>query len=314
MDQYTASCPCDCHGRFKGACSTEGGCGHLHKPQAAHVEVEDGEDEIDRSHRCQRDKRCTEAEKLKVTVKGQTGPDGRPGTRDVWVGGPITTPEGLCRSCTRTVAQAIREIPMDYAELQTLLGVPPASSDVMVSFSRDLPIPIRLAIKTLQEAIDHEVTCWAEPIADKLGVTWDTNLVRYRMRPGHRIKRAALLLEPNVETLLALPVQDMAAWESRGVRAPLFDEEGKFGDYVELTGLDGGLRLLRLHDLVRLTAGRTRLVHRLPAPCPHCEQLALVRYDGSDQVDCERCKRSWPEEDYKRLCHILAFERTTPAA
>lgn len=55
-------------------------------------------------------------------------------------------------------------------------------------------------------------------------------------------------------------------------------------------------------------AGQDRLRHRLPAPCPTCDLRALVRDDGSEQVDCTACGRAWVEADYRRLVMVLADE------
>ncbi len=64
-----------------------------------------------------------------------------------------------------------------------------------------------------------------------------------------------------------------------------------------------------LHDLtvqaealIRSRAHR----HRLEAPCPTCNAYELGRWDGSSQVDCASCGRTWGEEHYPRLALVAA--------
>mgnify|MGYP003576021883 CR=1 FL=1 len=66
--------------------------------------------------------------------------------------------------------------------------------------------------------------------------------------------------------------------------------------------------LVELVGKVRRATGDTRLVHKLPAPCPDCDLLSLIRLDGADHVECENCHRLWTEGDYQRLCVVLAAE------
>lgn len=207
-------------------------------------------------------------------------------------GGAILTPEGLCEGCTRRVASALAELPTDYVELNLLLasGESGIFSD-MVTGTRELPIPIRVSVEALQASIVHETQAWAEPVAERLGVDWDTARVAH-CRPGHTLQRASQLLANAVGTLLALPAQEYRHHST--------------GEWHELDGIDGAIELLRLHDLVRFVAGKTKLVHRLPAPCPRCERMSLVRHNGSEVVQCEGCGVRWGFDDYTRLTLILA--------
>jgi hypothetical protein len=64
----------------------------------------------------------------------------------------------------------------------------------------------------------------------------------------------------------------------------------------------------RLVRQLRAATGMGALVHRLAAPCPTCDLVELVREDGADYVECRNCHRLWTEEEYRRLCIILAAE------
>lgn len=45
--------------------------------------------------------------------------------------------------------------------------------------------------------------------------------------------------------------------------------------------------------------------YRLEPPCPSCNATELGRWDGSDQVDCASCGRSWPETQYNALVRVV---------
>ena len=54
--------------------------------------------------------------------------------------------------------------------------------------------------------------------------------------------------------------------------------------------------------------GWDRLVHRLPAPCPYCDLLTLIRRDGDQFVRCTNCKRTWLEPEYRHFVRMLVEE------
>jgi transposase-like protein len=233
------------------------------------------------THRCARTNRCPDREKTPEDIPR-------------WVGAPIPDERGLCGSCSRTVQAAIRETPMDYVELHTLL----AGSDVatlaeVVAGSQELPVPLDLGVEALQVAIWNEAQLWAEVVSERLRIDWDTRAAAHS-RAGVTLQRACRILEHRVDVLVSLPLQ-VTRWSLTS-------------DWVERDGLEGALEMLRLHDLVRSVAGRTELVHKLPAPCPSCDRLALIRANGSSTIECEACHRRWTEQDYERLCLVLAAD------
>lgn len=208
-------------------------------------------------------------------------------------GGAILTPTGLCESCAKRVFRSLSELPMDYVELHFLLasGESGITSDVVMG-SRELQIPMRVSIEALQASMLHELQVWSIPVARKLGIAWDANQ-GIECRPGWLLNRAVKLLTNGLGTLLALPEQRY--------RYAALDCE-----FVTRDGIGGALELMRMHDLVRFAAGKTKLIHELPSPCPRCERMTLVRHNGTEHVTCESCGVRWPEKDYKRLTLILA--------
>jgi len=229
-------------------------------------------------------------------IEGGCGSVQEPDAEPVFEGGAIMMAEGLCMACTDRVVSALEQLPLDYTELHFLLasGESGITSD-MVMGSKELQVPIRVSIEALQASMVHETQAWAEPIAERLGVDWDTDKVHH-CRPGFVLQRAARLLANSITPFLNLPEQEYRHHST--------------GEWVERDGIDGALELMHMHDMVRFAAGKTKLIHRLPTPCPRCQRLSLVRHNGADVVECESCPRIaraiWTEKDYKRLSLVLA--------
>ena len=266
------------------------------------------------AHRCIRAAHCADRERIE-TKPGQQCPCTCHGMGSAWavcdidggcghlhaapqrpettfVGARIEQARGLCERCSTQTAQAIAALPMDYTELNLLLGRDGSGIvDIVVRSTRDLPVPIRLSVAALQTSIVRTAELWARAVADQLSIDWDVRSMAM-CRPGAVLQRASLLLGNGFGTLVNLPVMPHRHHAS--------------GQWTESDGLDGALELLHLHSLVRFAAGRTKLIHRLPAPCPRCERMTLVRHNGDDHVECTRCRHRWPEEQYHRLCLVLA--------
>lgn len=237
------------------------------------------------THRCARGRRCAATEST---------PDGPV------LGALIEAAEGLCRACERRVEVAIRDLPALYVELELLVGYHARrDGGEYVRGTREPPVPVRLDVVSLQQNLDATAAMWAAPLARRCRIPWDATAVRY-MRAGPRLAWAARILANSLHALLRLPYAEFH------VRTPL----GVIT--TRRRGLDGALELLALseqgHRLVTGGPGHSRL----PAPCPDCEGV-LIRYNGSDQVTCQSCGRSWPETDYRRLCLVLAQDYAPPA-
>lgn len=307
-------CPCSCHGGGSyAACDVLGGCGHLHRPTAPTEPSE-----VDHSRRCARQRRCPDKQRV-------LGPDGKPvkepvngGQRIVYLGARIDTERGLCTVCTQTVRNEIPHLAADYRELASLLPAGGDATGEMVTSTRDLPVPIRLSVEALMKAIDVEVTVWAEQVATAIGAEWDA-AAAHSSRGAVRVGAAVDILANTTDTLTTLPAVTRDVYR-HGERAyswhpvPATEDSSDDGAgwwealYRTQDGLDAALTMLELHDRTRILAGRGELVHRLPAPCPRCDRLTLVRPNGKDHVECEACHHRWPESDYTRLCLVLASD------
>lgn len=275
-------CPCACHGLGPyGACSIPGGCGSV------------GCDYQPPERRCARGDHCADREPERDV-------DGR--FSGTWLPRRIDAERGLCDTCTRVVQYALNHLTGDVVELTTHIGRSNITFETLVSSSPDLPALISLSMDALRTEIDDELQSWAEPVAEALGIAWNTTAMGHT-RQLVRVQRAATLLSNAVEILLALPPQEHSLW---GNGEPVWDsDEPGVQATVVRDGIEGALVLLDLHRRAYAALGRTELVHRLPTPCPWCDMMALVRHNGCSEVTCENCRRHIEERHYSWFVSVL---------
>jgi hypothetical protein len=240
----------------------------------------------DVGHRCYRAERCAEWE-------WDTDPTGE----RIRVGRPINAEHGLCPSCVAHTEHALHEMPRDYTELHELLGRTGGTAlGEPVTASRELPTPLRLDVEATMAAMVTEATCWAETVAEIIGVEWDTWSVDHHTRPGPALQRATRLLAGAISPLLAVRDWTHMVWTSDGWAVAPEPRDG----------VDGAATLLELHHRCRRLCGLTRLRHRMTAWCPRCERPTLMRDDGEDWVWCAGCAVWLSPEDYTTLTSTLA--------
>lgn len=212
-----------------------------------------------------------------------------------WTGVLLQGLTPLCGQCYGRLQRTVLQLPDDVSTLTELIAVSVARGEgAKVSGSRELPVPIRLGIEALRAEIDWELIYWAECLGMEAPVS---------MRLPARVARSAQWIRNRLDPLLQLGPQERTTWTIEG--EPQRDADGD-RHVVVSTGLEGALHLVTLHRRVRVVAGRTRLVHRLTAACAHCGQVALVRHDGSDQVECESCGNSFDEKHYDWFAQVTA--------
>jgi hypothetical protein len=233
-------------------------------------------------HRCYRAEYCADHEKA----------HGR------CVGKHINAAAGLCDTCARHVERAIADLPTDYTALNLILGKGSTVGGEPVRMTRELPIPLRPHVEALQREMVTETGLWAGSVAAVLNTEWR---VAGRVRPGWLLDRACKLLAAAPSVFLALRDEQHVRWEY-GHRV-----------LVSRDGLDGALEMLRLRHKARAYLGQTRLVHKLPVPCPRCEAMALEREDGSELIECRECARRYTWSEYETLCLALTDRRLNVA-
>lgn len=264
--------------------------------------------------RCRRAERCYETEKTEkrpvvcaecachngpnypCTVPGGCGHLHKP--KPIKVGGRIVADDGLCPTCTRVTQHAISELPRDYVDLTDALQHGTVGLAELVAATKDLPAPLRVSVAALKAEIVRAAAVWAEPVAERIRVDWDSTAMGRHARPGYVLQRAARLLANNMPVFLALRDVEVEVWAENG-----WYHTGEPND-----GVTAAIQLLDIHRVARAVLGQTKLVHELPAPCPNCDHMTLVRDDGDGNVHCRHCRLQWPEEDYRRLTLILAAD------
>ena len=198
-----------------------------------------------------------------------------PKCRDKADGNPTLVSTPMCPFHTRKFTEAIREFPSLYAQLHFAIldGTATIDGDVNVTGSKAISAPINTHARALQE--------------DMLAVTRDAE-VHYRLRKGWSSNYRCGL---EVDRLA-----DRCKWLAAHYEGVLEAD----ADY--------GVRVLKIKHGARSLLGLGRLLHRLPAPCPECDCLALVRESGSSSVECRACGYSMAEESYGLLARVLAAD------
>lgn len=268
-------------------------------------------------HRCRRDGRCHESTKVEqrpatcadcachdggpyapCSIPGGCGHLHRPVS--VRIGGPIMVADGLCITCTRVAVFAINELPRDYVDLSVALEHGVIGMTDLVSATKDLPAPLRISVAAVAAEMVRVAVMFAEPVAERLRIDWDSTLMGRHARPGYALQRATRMLGHHISVLLAL----------RDIEIEMWSENGWYHNHEPTDGISGALALMELHHAARGILGHTKLVHELPrsAPCPACGGQ-LVRDNGDDNVHCVRCPEKWSETDYRRLVLVCLADR-----
>jgi hypothetical protein len=165
-------------------------------------------------------------------------------------------------------------------------------------------MPLRAEPLVAAEAIHDELVLWATLVRAATNMraqprsTVPTDVPaadRAMYATAAAVGGAASLLSRAVDVLLGLPARDLQRWDPTG--SVLLTERQD--------GVDGAVALLNLHQRATTAAGRRRLVHFLPTPCPRCDSPTLQREDGDDEVQCVTCYAAWPEDRYKFFTRML---------
>lgn len=228
-------------------------------------------------YRCYRGEHCAERTRLNGILQP----------------GEINAIRGLCVTDTSQLRWAIEDMPRLYAELGDVLADEPSrgGGGEKVSYTASLQVPVDLHIQAVQAELAHELMCWTEPVAERLGIRWDTESMRGR-RLHTQIATCAHLLARALPVLLSLRQIAKLTWKTTDERP----------EAIERDGLDGALDLLHLHRRARHAAGYRGEVHTMPTPCPACERPTLHRRNGEEAVTCAYCKQQWSLDEYEVIC------------
>jgi hypothetical protein len=210
----------------------------------------------------------TSTDVRRCAVNRCTGPDGRPRL--------LSGDQLACDSCIHQGHGDIAGLPRRYVMLRLALQYRGGQPEKITGPGFGSRSPLRDAALVAMES----VVAFCIDTDNRL-----RSEMEFRQRP-YSLMRPAQALSASTASTLAL-------WW-RGVCYP-----------AGVAAIDGSARM-RWH--VDQVLGWTRLRHRLPAPCPYCDLMTLVRDDGSDFVRCSGCHRSWNEREYALFVRMLADE------
>lgn len=206
----------------------------------------------------------------------------------------------VCTGCRTQVRIELSEIPDLYARLDSARAG--SGAGPKVSGSREAPVPVSLDAVDLSAparagsvGVRHRGD-WSTkggdpdqvgylPVATELD-TWVRDWISHDWCPG--------------DHLPAPTVAILAGW----LRVRLDDACDRHPAIDEFAATVKSVRRALTRSI-----GELRHVDRLPAPCPTCDLTTLIRRDGAAYVECTSCGRLWTEEDYRRLCVVLAAEQ-----
>lgn len=224
-------------------------------------------------HECRQGRRC------KARIKDAEGG---------WHGAGVEDKGKLCRPCEEHAFADIRELAGDYA---ALIAADPAErtsvAEPKVAGSSEPPIPISLGIDSLVTEIDEEAARWS------------------RRLPGddpYSIGACLTKICANLGTIIDMPPRQFTIW------VPLAEGGDEFTTTV-MDGVDGILRLAKLHWRAQESLGVTEITTFLRDPCPHCARKALSVSKDQERVTCQGCRIVWDKQHFALLSNVLDYER-----
>lgn len=242
-------------------------------------------------HRCHRAAQCSHWERVDKQK----------------VGAQIEAEIGLCEACRRHLEEVLPKLSGDYGTLSEAIGEGSSRNGQDITFTRDLPVPIRLSIDALRVEILRASSLWAEVCARVMRIDSDTYADEHT-RPAVLLERCTKLLSRAVSVLLAVRDEEVAVWTPEQVSDEFgYIRKGQW-DYETQHGVDGAARLIDLHHQARRTLGLTKARYRYQLPCMRCEGQ-LSREYGSETIDCGSCDRHYTLDEYEELCLLLARRR-----
>lgn len=257
---------------------------------------------------CRRNDHCAQRESVRDEVTGD---------HLGFVGAQIYTADGLCEIDYDKVLDALVRLPLDVAELTTLLAKPVshALSEKLASVKPGPTLPVREHLHSLRDLIAHETWHWARSLSWELDQPL-SSLDAHRSRMGHRVKVSCLVLAKYLPALLELgptehPARSLGIRRTDGHDPDFVTRDGD--DYkVTRDGLQGAILLLELHEMAwRAAARHTTAVH-ISFPCRRCGYLALYHELGEPLAQCRHCFHEVTLDHIDILKSSLA--RSTPAA
>lgn len=208
----------------------------------------------------------------------------------------------LCDACITVGQRAAGQLLLDHRELAEHLprNATQATDGQPIGSGAAPPTPIRLDVDALQRTIWWVTTTWAEILTDReqlVGLSKHT-------RESWAVAWACRILSPRIPTLARIPTQQLADYPLANL-----DEDVRHRSIVlaDLTGAQGVLDLIWLHNRARSWLGLTERVKHLPGRCQQrwCGRDELRQVEGADTVWCDHCGHSMPYTDYEAYGNVF---------
>lgn len=205
----------------------------------------------------------------------------------------------LCAEDLRAGERAATQLVYDYRDLEQHIAPSVGQRlDGQPGHSPEAPIPIRTDIEALQRAIWWVTATWAEILADRAQLS----PLSKRVRDGWSVQWSCGILAPRIGSLAVIEEQQLPDY-------PLTNDDSlptRFRSLalVTVSGAQGVLDLMWLHDRARSMLGLTKLTRKLPGHC-RCGRADLRQDNGTDTVYCGGCGATQTRDDYERYGNVF---------
>lgn len=190
----------------------------------------------------------------------------------------------FCRHCHVKIKDALVEMAELFVKLHIEL-VPGANGTVVISGTREIPLPLNTANRALMNDIVHEITS----IADRIRAERYDRILKPSETPGR--------------------TQREGRWLSRSIDFLVKNLNWALEKHDD--GSDTGKRILNLNHQVRSALKYVRYIRQYDIPCPAdgCGLVALTQASGTGSVRCRACGAHWPDNHIHRLAELIAYEQ-----
>lgn len=206
-------------------------------------------------------------------------------------------PRAFCAADETEIRRALADLPTVYAELREIIGDPATGVDeTALRVRRAAPsVPLRVDIDAVLTSIEATVFMWEDRVRASLGAPpapyagWD--------RRAERLAGACRLLGDRLALLLSLPLACMRVPEGMDYRG----------------GADAGLDILHVHERAERLARPHRPTFLIPAHCPSCGAVGLLRRGGEDDAHCRSCRTTIGPAEYQDAVRVRAEQARAEA-
>jgi hypothetical protein len=195
-------------------------------------------------------------------------------------------PNTLCRDCEVVSFDRMDCLLNDWEQLDTSLTTARlADEGPRVGSSRHFPALIRLDVDALLNDIETETLRWARIITRGDPVPTNRHLC---------VKHCTEVIRRNRATLIELPLREVVVLESH-------PDGGEYVQRTHMDGVDGVLRLARLHTRAERVLDTPEVRVWIPEPCPNCARKACTATEDRTRITCQVCRHTYDGTTFWRV-------------